>query len=301
MTSTTSDKLFIPDQTLDVRDLVRPKITMIYGAGGGGKTVMASTYPAPQVWLDMDEGMDSIMWAVKEGICPHPIEDGKLPWLRRAVPADTLDDKRKLKEATGYWQAVTKINEWCSDEQIGTWNTLVIDPITTISRYAMTAGLEISGKYPKVEKPYSESGKHTKASGVLLIGIQDYKPAQSFVQQFVDFLRKVAKEHRKWVVLIAHEHDKTKPSEKIGEEPALVGVEPEFFGKQRHEITKEIDEVYHINNWGTKDKPNFKIQTVKDGFTLAKSRFGCLDVKEEPNYQTIRKKVEAYYGVPLEN
>lgn len=284
----------IPDRTFDPDEIGRPKLTMIYGPPGGGKTVLASQYPAPQVWLDFDQGIDSIFWAVKKGICPHNFPDD----FRFATPEDEWDSQFKLVRASGYWQSVDKVNDWLSDEKIDTWRTLVIDPITTLNEMSMHAGLEISGRYPSPSKPYSTSGKATKESGVLLIQIQDYKPAQSLIDQFARQLKKICKQHGKWVIFTAHLHERTK-SGGVGDEPSVIGVEPQLFGKQRRELLKEFDEVYYINNEGTKVNPEFKIQTVGDSFTRAKSRFGCLDPREPASFDNIRQKVKAFYGVDL--
>lgn len=290
MTDTTDE--VIPEQTLDIKELVRPKVSMFYGGAGAGKTVLASTYPAPQVWIDLDRGMDSVMWAIRESICPHKITD-----FRRATPSDKTDGRGKLISATGMWQTIDRVNAWL--EQPDTWNTMVIDPLTTVNAFAMTAGMEISGRYPTKAKPFSKSGAHSKEAGLLLIEIQDYKPAQSFIRQFIDPLRKTCVEQHKWILLLCHEHEIMRAGANIGDLPTLVGVEPDLFGKQRKDVVKDMDEVYYLKPSGTKVDRKFEMLTVGDGFTIAKSRFGCLDVKMKPDYQVIKEKVEEYYGIPL--
>lgn len=272
-------------------------VHLIYGSPGSGKTVMASTYPAPLRWLDYDEGWDSVLWAMKAGICPHKPED-----IRRVVPQDTFDKKGKLVRATGYWQTLDAINYWISDEHIGEWKTLVIDPMTTLNRFAMHAGLEISGTHLRSSgKDKAEpSITTTQRAGIVVWGIQDYRPAQSLFDQILTFnehsLRKIAKGYNKYVVLLCHVYEKYRAPDRIGDLPNLVGVEPDLMGRHRTDIPKDCDEVYYIRNEGTKKEPEFMVQTISDSFTFAKSRYGCLDMREPADFRKIHAKVASFYS-----
>lgn len=283
----------IEEATLGADDLLCPKIKMFYGPTGTGKTVSASTYPKPQVWIDMDRGMDSILWAMKQGICPHKPED-----FNYVRPKNVIDERGKLISATGMWQVIDKINEWMERPQ--DWNTMVLDSTTTLNHFAMTAGMEVSGKYPTEAKPFSKSGEFTKAAGILLFQIQDYRPAQSFIDQLVEPLKIGAHDLRKWIILISHEYEITRASKEIGVPPTVVGVEPAMWGQQRKNISARLDEVYYFKQEGTKTEPKHLMQTRGDGFTVAKTRFGCFDVKEEPNWPNLHKKIKAFYGRGIE-
>ncbi|NIN68867.1 MAG: AAA family ATPase [Anaerolineae bacterium] len=286
----------IPDQTPSVEELVRPKIIMPYGPAGGGKTIFASTFPSPQVWLNLDEGLDSVVWAVKEGICPHGIENGRLPWLSEAIPRDARRRDGSI-DAVGFMQALNKANSWLSDENVDSWSTMVVDSMTTLNALALTAGLDVSGRLDDLQK--SRKG--------VLVGLEpfrDYNTPKSFIWQMLEELKRVSKSHRKWVVVIAHEHEVSRPPDKPMGLPTLEGIEPQMMGQQRKDILGLLDEVYYLKNWrpsaSTNAEPQFRAQTVQDSVRVAKSRFGCLPAKMIPTYAELKKHVEEFYGVPLE-
>lgn len=272
-------------------------ITLIYGPSGGGKTVMSSTYPAPLRYIDYDDGWKSILWAIKKGICPH-----KADQFKRVVPKDDFDAKGKLIKATGYEQTLEAINYWIDDERIDSWRTMVIDPMTTLNRFSMHAGMQISGTLMKVggSPVKSESYAVSQTYGIMVWGVQDYRPAQSLLDQILTFnkysLREIAKAYKKHIILICHEYEKYKAPEQIGGLPTLMGVEPDLMGRHRTDIVKDCDEVYHIRNDGTAQAAKFQVRTIGNAMYVAKSRYGCLDQYEPADFRTLDGKIRAFYG-----
>jgi hypothetical protein len=277
------------DQRLDEVEPLGPGIFGLYGPVGGGKTVAASTWPGPIRWIDADDGISSVLWAIRAGICPHKPSD-----IVRFVPRDTLDGSGRVVKATGYWQVVDKINEWL--KSIDSWQTLVLDSMGKISEFALTAGYEQTGKIGEGAK----GGKQKDAFAV--VEIDDYKPAQSGVWQLVNQLHQIAMEYGKYIVLISHEYERKRAPARIGDEPTVLGLLPDFIGQQRNSIPKLMREIYHVRNHSTsRERPDFRFQTVGDGLRIARSRLGCLDPFEPINpqtqgFQAIMKKAREFWN-----
>lgn len=281
----------LPIEKLEDTPAVQPDVFLLYGEAKTSKTIMASTFPAPLRFIDCDDGWKSIKWAIREGICPHPASA-----FERMVPSDEIDDNGYVTKPTGWWQVLDAINYWISDEHIDEWTTLVIDPLTTLKEFALNASVVVTGKHPSVQQPFSQTKKMSDQANVLLVGIQDYRPAQGFIGNLIRKIRKVALQHKKFVVFTCHVYEKTRASGVIGEPPTVIGYEPSLYGQQRKEITKDIDEIYYMKTSGSKDDLKYEVQTKKSGLVIAGSRYGCLDAIEPANFQEIMKKVEDYYG-----
>lgn len=263
---------------------------LFYGPPGSWKTVTAHGFPRTRT-LDFDDGMDSVMWAIQEGIIQKRPEDivfetiseqerGRYGSIRKADALDWACD------VVDEWIAgrVKRNGEWVEADD--GWDTLIIDSGTGLSDAVTNKSLETNAALK-----LSNSLANSQSSDVRITRVQDWGVAAVYFQQFIDWVRTLDKN----VILIAHEYAET------DEQGSVISYQPLLIGQLRQKIGKDFGEVYHFSVEGTRQKPEGKIQTTPGGrYTLCKSRLGCLPPTLPSSYDEIVATVAEYYNVPKE-
>lgn len=250
---------------------------LFYGPPGSWKTVFAHAFPKTRT-LDFDDGMASVLWAIKTGIIQkdpsevvfETILEGGRGKYGQVVKASALD------------VACDVLDGWLKDDS---WETLVIDSGSSLSDCALNKGLEENARLS-----LSKSREQSKLAGFRVMRMQDWGAGASLFQQFIDWCRSLDRN----LILVCHEYQLT------DEEGAVIQIEPLLIGQLRQRIGKDFGEVWHFALEGSRQDRKARIQTVSGGRCVAKSRLGCLDPVESADFAAIRRKVATFYGVEEE-
>lgn len=254
---------------------------LLYGPPGGGKTVFAHQFPGGSRTLDFDDGMQSVLWAIKEGLIAK--EPSEIIFKTFHAP------RNPRKEDLIFDLASMQIDTWLEEEEKGdapSWNTLIIDSGTLLTQHSIIKGLKEAARLNT-----SQSWTSLSADGIYAMRQADWGAASQLFTKFVQFCLSLEKN----VMLLCHEYSET------SESGAVTSVTPKLIGQLRQDIPLYFDECYYMTVAGNKDKVQYKIQTKRDAKHQCKSRLGCFDALEDCDFETLRKKVADFYEVDLES
>lgn len=244
---------------------------LLYGPPGSGKTVIAHTLPRTRT-LDLDDGMQSVEWAVREGIIDRDLSD-----IVKATILPPMDDRKNnvLQEA------MDQVDEWMEEED--EWDTIIVDSASALTESSMILGMR-EGKRLGVSKSYDgiRGGLTARA-----MRQQDWGAASSLFEKFVKYLKTLGKN----IVIICHEYHNT------NSDGGTISIDPMVIGQLRQRLPAMFDEVWYVSTKGSRKKVKRELQTEPDSLRQCKSRLGCLDAVEPADFNAIKAKVAEFYGV----
>lgn len=266
---------------------------MIVGRPGTGKTVLASTFPAPFRWLAADGPtcIKSLRWAFKAG----KTSLARMEDLVAYAPVEEAGTGVYADKPNAFNLMTDMIDYWFSPEHVESWigGTLVIDSLSEVNDWALNIGLDLNSQLPTPSKPLSGSHSINKKAKLRIVtGKQDYKSAMALMQGFLNDVRVQCSRHNRNLVILCHEYHLY---EGTGEDEHLIGIKPYLHGQLRDMIPKSFDDVWYTQVYNGKD---FKVQLHADPLRDAKTRWGQLLAKEEPaDYRELIKKVRTYHNL----
>lgn len=207
---------------------------LVYGPSGTGKSIFTSTWPRPILYIDTDNGMLSIATHVKP-----------LDGIVRVELSDKSQDKH-INFPVGWItvkQILTMIHD--SSEYFGTIPlTVVLDSITTASRYAMT---------------YTQFNNKRLGQRPVL---QDWGDQMAEILEIINM--GIALKCN--FICVAHEqYQKDELSGRIWCLPLTTG-------KLAGQISLYFDEVYHAKTGMSGTSTTYLLETKASGLVTAKSR-----------------------------
>jgi hypothetical protein len=281
-------------QTLADVDPIGRTEALIYGPPGSGKTVLAATFPGPIRWIAADgaNSLKSVRWAFKEGMTSFQ----KLEDLQLYVPQETVKG-RYIAKANAFNLMQDMIDYWFKPEQVDTWQTLVMDSFTEINTWALDLGLGLNVEFPSTSKPLSTSDQiNRKAMTRMVTGQQDYKTAMGLIEGFLRNVRIECSRHNKHLVILCHEWQDT--TEGSSGEVIITAVRPLLIGQLRDKVSKDFDDVWHMERYSKGTGIEVKVRVHGDNKTLAKTRWGTIMPREvEPDYRKMIAEVKKYHGL----
>ena len=266
-------------QTLQKHPLDRPWRVLLWGPPGSWKTVRAHTWPATRT-LDFDDGMLSVLWAIKAGVIKKDPSEIIYATIREREEKKERGPHGFVKKPGALDRATDQIDEWLEDDS---WQTLIVDSGTSLNWFCMLKGVQAMGEFG-----YSKSWKKALMHNVLIPRIQDYGGSKNMFEQFVAWVLSIDRN----VIMVCHEFEDTTDSGLVRQ------YQPLLIGSLRQAIPMAFDEVWH--SYIDTDKEGKRvgmIRTVTDKKHMAKSRLGCLDAEESAfSYDEIVAKVNKFWG-----
>lgn len=278
----------------DVDPIGRTEV-MIYSAPGGGKTVLAGTFPPPIRWLAADgmSSLKSLRWA-------HKIGKTSLPDLTRNslvayAPTETVKG-RYIAAATAFNKMQDMISFWFSPAEVDKWQTLVLDSFTEINIWALDLGLGLNNQYPTPNKPLSTSDKVNRQAMVrLLTGQQDYKSAMGLIEGFLRNVRVECARHKKNLVVLCHEWKDT--YDKDDGTTVVQAILPLLIGQLRTSIVKDFDDVWYLEKLHSSTGPEITAKLQGTVIAIGKSRWGTIIPNmKDPDYRRMIEEVKKFHG-----
>jgi len=261
---------------------------LLYGPPGTWKTVNAHNMPRTRT-IDLDDGMQSVEWAILEGVLPKKLSEIVYATI---LPPHDLDDKRNnvLQEA------MDKVDEWLDEEETPDsewdnpyekeWDTLIVDSLSALTDASIIHGLRENGRLE-----LSKSWTRMVKGGIRPMQRQDWGAASLLFMKFITHCRNSGKN----LVIIAHEY---MDQDSDGN---LISIQPKVIGQLRQDLPKDFDEVWYAKIKGTKNNAKGVFQTQPDPLRRLRSRIGCLEPDEPANFEEIKEKISAFYKVPIES
>lgn len=242
---------------------------LLYGEPKTGKTVLAHSFPRPRT-LDCDNGLRSVIAAVRRGIIPMPKD-----WKYRTIIEEDYEAHGILKSARAIDEVTDTLDEWIKESD--QWDTLIVDSLTSFNVFCINRALEINAALGQ-----SQSKALSKKHRVTIMRKQDWGGAMSLFTDFITWVRSLDKN----LILIAHVHETT------DEEGRVRKTRPLLIGQLRQRLLKEFDEVWYSNKSGTADNTRFYTQTQGDGLIVAGSRLDFTGKDEFLTYDKILNRVK---------
>lgn len=251
-----------------------PIQVIFYGAPKTGKTVMAHGFPRSRT-LDCDNGMLSVMWAIKQGIIKKTPEE-----VYYETILEVIDKRGFITRSTAHDKVRDTAAKWIEEES-DEWDTIILDSATSFNDYCLIKALENMDQLKK-----SKSLKSSREVQMLVTAIQDYMGAGRLFKNFTDWLRPLEKN----VIVICHEFDeKTKEGYVRAKKPLLLGA-------SRESVTKDFSEVWHFRKEVKRGEVEYIVNTEGDDLFVAGSRLGCLEANEtDLTYAKVLEKVTNFW------
>jgi hypothetical protein len=261
---------------------LKPRLqVLMFGAYKTAKTVNAHQMPRTRT-LDFDDGMQSVLWAIKAGVLKKKPEEVIFETIRE----DKTGKYGRVKAATALDAATDALDLWLTEEtkdESKIWDTLILDSGTSLTEFTINKGLEENARL-KLSKSQDDS------SLLRIMRMQDWGSASQLFRQFVQWAKSLDKN----LILICHEY------QDMNAEGVLTGVKPLVIGQLRDALPNMFDECWHTSVEGSRNAPKFRMQTKPDSIRKCGSRLGCFDPMEEFDFEKLKQKVADFYGVKPE-
>lgn len=252
-------------------------IQLVYGPSGSGKTEYCGTAGSRAGIVNC--GLGIVTLQSKGFKSRHP----NVNPIVETVIEEAIPDK-----AEGFDKVCDLADKFLDDPEI---DTLIIDDVTALRRFALNKGLEINQSTGK-----SQSLGTSRAKEAIIIAVQDYGIEMSLVEQFVITYAGLCREKNKHFLLIAHERVTYNKPAQIGGVATVNSIRPGFTGQTFPDsVTGHFDLVWHMECQGSGDRILYKARTAGDSALVAKTRWSGLFpvLVDNPNFlkvvQTIRE------------
>ena len=212
---------------------------LLYGQAKTGKTHTALTAPEPILFHAIGAKNEAKTYYSKDFQDKHGKKD-----LILDVAREKYDRYGRCKEPVGYDQACAQLERNLElDDQgklptsTGGFASLIVDNATVLTEFQ-------SHKVFYLLDSFGAGGEKTTYAKMMAHGIRteidgDWKGIMSLMKDYVSWLFSLDKV----VIFIAHEYEQLVPN-RATQSTNLVGVKPQFIGRQRKKIASDFDNVW---------------------------------------------------------
>ena len=252
-------------------------IQLFYGGSGVGKTNYCGTAGSRALIINIGGGLATL----------------QSPYFRKLNPnydpfVETIIEEAIPDNARAFDDVCTIIDKYLKEKN-AEFDTLIIDDITALRRFAMNKGLELNQKLNK-----SKSLATSKLHDAPQIAIQDYAAEMSLVEQFVIEYIGICRRENKHLIMTAHERITFNPPSNLGGEPTISTIKPGFTGRTFPDaVTGHFDLVWHGEKLGGGEQIKYRARTVGDSALTAHTKWRGLfpTIYENPNFLDVISKI----------
>lgn len=244
-------------------------IMMGYGAGGSGKTEFLGTGGDRTLIIDTGYGMETLKSTLgfKKR---HPDCNPSIVSVE-----EKMKGRGRVDSATAF-DIVCDIIDYTLAHHKDEFDTIAIDDVTAMRRFAMNKGLEVGQKLGK-----SQTKAKEEAIGATIYAVQDYGAEMDLINKFVAAYTSIFRSVKKNLIMMAHERvTLVQPKDAqgkplVGGEMVVKDVRPGFTGKTfPDDIIVYFDEVWHFETVGSGDVIVYRARTSGAEDLTAKTRHG---------------------------
>lgn len=256
---------------------VGESVTMlIYGPAGSGKTEFCGT--AGDRTLIINTGLGIVTLQSKGFRTRHKSN----PFI------ETVTEDPIPNAAYGFDKVCDIIDDYLKNHK-DEFDTIIIDDVTALRRFAMNKGLEINQKLNR-----SKTATTRSQLEVIVPGIQDFSIEMNLIEQFIITYVSIAKENNKHFILTAHERVNYNKPASLGEPPTVNSIRPAFTGQTFPDsVTGHFDCVWHFETMGAGERIMYNARTAGDSALVAKTRWSGVFpvIVKNPNFLEVVAKI----------
>ena len=267
---------------------------LVYGGSKTGKTWFLGTAGSRTLYIDTGDGVATLRSPLfKDKTSANPIVVSVREKIGpRGVP----------NLADAYYQVTDSI-DYALANFPDDFDTICVDELTALRRFAMYRGLEYNQKTRR-----SQTLAKLEADEMFMPGVQDFGTEMSLIEQFCNGYANIAKQHGKNFLMAAHQRilaEKPKDSKGaviIGELPIVKEIRPAVTGFQFPDTISAIfDNVWHAERASGGEGTVYRLRIIGDEVVVAGTRHaGVLPaLLRSPNFLTILEHVRS--GEPIKD
>lgn len=267
---------------------------LVYGGSKTGKTWFLGTAGSRALYIDTGDGTETL----------------RAPLFKQLVNADPIivriEEKigpRGVPELADAYYKVTDAIDYALEHFAGDFDTICVDELSALRRYAMYRGLEYNQKTRR-----STTLKKLQDEDMFLPAGQDWGTEMSLIEQFCVGYTQICKNNGKHFLLAAHQRIiGEKPKDKdgnilFGEEKVAKEIRPAVTGYQFPDtISALFDNVWRMERAGGGDGTVYRLRALGDELIVAGTRHaGVLPtIIRRPNFLKIVEHIRS--GVPMKD
>jgi len=247
---------------------------LLYGEPGMGKTFTALTLPEPILFVAVGGSNEA-----KTYYSEHFQKKYGKKEIFLAVAEESLGPMGRVEIPEGFDNVCRILDEALDGDAQGVqeFASIVVDNATVLSEYAMYKAVYIDYRGRKVDKQSDATYTKYMAEGLLFPFDSDWGGTQSLMRKFVSWLFRIDKN----LAFVAHEYKETVPNRaKQGSD--IIGLKPQFIGKDRDMVANQFDNVWHFSRNGQQYVARTEPQG-QDPRIIAKTRIGGIIPRNYPD------------------
>lgn len=253
-------------------------IMLAYGGSGVGKTHFCGSAGSRSLIINIGGGIATLQ---SKGFRNNNKDYN--PFI------ETISEDAVPTAAKAFDEVCNVIDQYLS-KQSGDFDTIIVDDVTALRRFAMNKGLEINQKLGK-----SKSASTSKMFDIPIVAVQDYGIEMQLMESFTLEYIRLCKEANKHLIMTAHERVSFNTPTSIGGEPTINSIKPGFTGRLFPDaVTGHFDLVWHFEKMGGGEQIKYRARTIGDNNLTAHTKWsGIFSILEpNPNFLDIIKKIK---------
>lgn len=276
--SNSNHPLFTPLEDLELSESI---VMCVYGASGSGKTHFAGSagFEGRAAMLNIGGGIATLRNAIFRQ---------KYPLAEKMIVA-TIHETMNPKVATGYNQCEDAVR-FLFNQRLDDWDTLIVDDMTALRRFALNLALEINQKGDR-----SKTKATFEKDEIALVTVADFGTEMQLTEKFILELIGLCKEANKHLICTAHERNNYGKAPSIGAEQPVTKTMPGFTGKTFPDsVTGHFDITWHAEVVGGGANTHRQMRTVGSESITVNTKLGGLfkEIERDIDFPEVLRRVK---------
>lgn len=255
-------------------------IQMVYGASKTGKTFYAGTTGARTLFLNIGDGLDTLM---------SPAFTQKYPLSKEMIVVDIRENDPK--NMTDAFDMVTDVINHAIKHFPNKFDNVVMDEATALRKYALNKATELNTAARTKGTP-----RDNRLQDYMKAEIGDYGVEMDMIEWFLGQYIPKFKEANKHFLMLAHERQIFAKPDKQGDDAVLKRVLPGFTGKTfPDKVPAFFDDVFRSEIvTDAAGNAMYVMRTAGNSKEMAGVRHGGIfeTVEKNPDYQKLLKRIQ---------